>query len=167
MPTKSTESNSAAARRRSVARRRIGIGNECKCGENRPLALIAGSSPITCVECRRRKKGHKTIDRHHVAGRANHDFTIPVPANDHRATLTDDQYRWPKQTLDNPDSSPLLAAAGCIRGVIDTIAYLLDNLLLWIAQLLEHLDAFLTSRFGVKWWENMEIAVFLRLGDLA
>ena len=31
----------------------------CACGENRPFALIACSQPKICVECMRRKKGHK------------------------------------------------------------------------------------------------------------
>jgi hypothetical protein len=121
---------------------------------------------MMCVDCKRRKDGHKTVDRHHVAGKANHNLTIPIPAGDHRAILTQDEYRWPQRTRENPDGSPLLAAAGCIRGVIDTIVYLLKKLLLWIAQLLENLDTFLTSRFGVKWWENIEVAAFLRWDDL-
>jgi hypothetical protein len=87
-----------------------------------------------------------------VAGRANHGLTIPIPVNDHRSVLSNAQHEWPQRTLKNPDRSPLLAAAACIRGLIDTIKYLLDELILWIATFLEKLDAALTEYFGRRWW---------------
>lgn len=51
-----------AAARRSKAVRRVGIGARCACGENRPLALIAGSTPMICAECRRIKEGRSIYD---------------------------------------------------------------------------------------------------------
>ena len=80
------------------------------------------------------------MDLHHVAGKQNHDLTIPVPVNDHRAVLTPAMYDWAKATLENPTHSPFLAAAACIRGYIDTVRYLNDKLLPWIAEFLESAD---------------------------
>jgi hypothetical protein len=153
-----------AAKRRSVAARRVGIGNACVCGENRPLALVAGSNPTTCADCKRRQKGQSPFDAHHVAGKVNHPLTIPVPANDHRAILSEEQYNWPKATRENADGSPLLAIAGCIRGLYDTIVYLLQKLLLWIPEILEKLDAFLTMRLGAAWWCNEDYVNFTKGG---
>lgn len=155
----------ASAKRKSIAQRRIGIGNQCACGENRPAALIAGSDPMICEECRRHKKGHSRFDQHHVAGRANHALTIPVPANDHIAVLSERQYCWPKVTRENADKSPLLAGAGCIRGLFDSLVYLLEKLLLWIPPFLENLDAFLTEHLGKRWWCNETYIQFTNKGE--
>lgn len=105
-----------------------------------------------CMECVRRKRGKSTQDNHHPAGKANNPTTTPILANDHRAELNVAQYDWPKRTLENPEGSPLLAAAACIRGFVDTIFYLIDKLLLWIPEMLEVLDRFLAEKLGPKWW---------------
>jgi hypothetical protein len=153
-----------AAARRSKAARRIGINARCACGESRPLALITGSTPMICAECQRIKEGRSIYDNHHIAGKANHCLTIPVPANDHRAILSELQYTWSKAARENASSSPLVAIAGCIRGVYDVIVYLLDKLLLWGAEFLERLDAFLTSRLGPQWWRSPECVAFMKEG---
>jgi hypothetical protein len=145
-----------AHQRKSAAARRVGVGARCKCGEDRPEALITGSRPMTCAACKRTANGKSTLDRHHVAGKANHSLTIPIPVNDHRAILTADQYDWPKKTLENPDRSPLLAAASCIRGFISTVRYFLDKLLGWIPAVLELADQFLTHHLGPHWWTKIE-----------
>jgi len=85
-----------------------------------------------------------------------------VPVNDHRAILSPAQYDWPKETLENPDGSPLLAAAAHIRGFIDTIYYFIDKLLAWIPEFLEALHALLTKRLGPKWWRKTELQKFVR-----
>lgn len=155
----------AAAKRRSVAARRVGIGKACACGENRPLALIARSNPITCSECKRREQGQSPFDAHHVAGKANHCLTIPVPANDHRAILSEDQYNWPKATRENADGSPLLAIAACIRGLYKSLVYLLEKLMLWIPECVEALDAFLTIHIGEQWWTSNAYVDFMNGGN--
>jgi len=143
----------AAQQRKSVAARRFGHGAQCHlCGESRPEALIAGRNPLICADCERKKSGKTTLDRHHVAGKSNSPVTIPVPVNDHRARLSVDQCDWPRETLENPSGSPLLAAAGCVRGLADTLSYLIEKLLLWIPEMLETLDQFLTGKLGPKWW---------------
>lgn len=92
------------------------------------------------------------MDSHHPAGKSNSDFTVPVPVNDHRAILSQAQYEWPKETLENPDSSPLRAAAACVRGFVETAVYLTESLLKWIAGMLEVLDEYLQQKLGPKWW---------------
>jgi hypothetical protein len=139
-----------AYKRKATAERRIGIGKKCACGETRPEALIPRSNPTKCSECKRKEKGQHILDRHHVAGKANSKVTIPVPANDHRAELTEAQYDWPKRTLENPDGSPQLAAAACIRGYIDSTLYLNERLLAWIPALLEKQDASITEKVGSR-----------------
>lgn len=143
----------AAQQRKNVAARRFGPGAQCHlCRESRPEALIAGSNPAICIRCDRERHGRATRDKHHVAGKSNIPVTISVPVNDHRARLSADQRDWPKGTLENPSGSPLLAAAGCVRGFADTLFYLIEKLLLWIPEMLETLDQFLTDKFGPKWW---------------
>ena len=142
----------AAHQRKSVAARRVGENAQCACGELRPEALVRGSDPVICAACDRKKRDKSTSDRHHVAGRSNSPATIPIPVNDHRARLSTDQHDWPRQTLENPNGSPLLAAAACVRGFADTLFYLIEKFLLWIPGLLEALDAFLFEKLGPKWW---------------
>jgi hypothetical protein len=139
--------------RRAKAARRVGEKAQCTfCGEPRPEALIAGSNPMICFACDRAKNGSATMDNHHVAGEANGPITIPVPVNDHRAELSPAQYDWPRETLENPDGSPLLKAAAHIRGFSDTVLYLIEQGLLWVAEALEWLHAHLVEQLGPKWW---------------
>ena len=149
-----------AHRRKVIAARRVGVGARCSCGEDRPEALIAGSNPTICAACQRASKGCTTTDEHHFAGRANNPATIPVPVNDHRAVLSVAQGEWPKSTLTNTEGSPLLAGAACLRGCIDTIQYLIEKGLLWLADMLEKLDEVQVKKLGPKWWENTEIEQF-------
>lgn len=151
---------SGAHRRRVVAARRVGIDSRCSCGETRPEALIAGSNPIICAACKRANSGRTTLDNHHFAGKANHPMTIPVPVNDHRAHLSVAQEDWPKATLQNPHGSPLLAAAACLRGFVDTVLYLMEKALLWVADMLEQLDERQARELGPRWWVKTEIEKF-------
>jgi hypothetical protein len=54
----------------------------------------------------------------------------------------------------------LLAGAASVRGLIDTILYLIKQGLLWVADMLEKADTFLTQKFGKKWWIGTEIEKF-------
>lgn len=152
--------SSGAHRRKVIAARRVGIGARCSCGEDRPEALISGSSPIKCAACQRAAKGRTTIDEHHFAGRANNPATIPIPINDHRAILSVAQAEWPKSTLSNAEGSPLLAGAACLRGCIDTILYLIEKGLPWLADMLEKSDEVLLKKLEPRWWTNTEIEQF-------
>jgi hypothetical protein len=150
----------AAHVRHTIARRRIGRKRCASCGENRPETLIAGSKPMICAACQRKQQGKPSQDDHHPAGVANDPTTtIPVPVNDHQAELSTAQQDWPKETRENPRGSLLLKAAGCVRGLIDTLHYLIKRLLGWIPDMLEQLDALLTKLFGARWWERLGFVV--------
>lgn len=142
--------------REAIAERRLGRHRECVlCGETRVLPLEPNSNPRVCTECRRELEGKTIMDKHHVAGRANSDITIPIPANDHRAELSEAQREWPEKTPRNPDHCPLLAGAASIRGCADTIGYLIKNFL-WVAEMLEKLNEYLNEKLGRNWWSNTE-----------
>lgn len=100
------------------------------------------------------------MDHHHVFAKANNPTTVPTPVNDHCAGLSVAQCDWPKKTLENPDGSPLLAAAGIIRGFIDYIHYLIDKGLAWVVRMLEAADAFFTTQLGPQWWIGTELEQF-------
>lgn len=145
----------AAHRRKVIAARRTGE-NVCKCGEDRPEALITGSRPIICARCDRKLQRKKNTDGHHIAGQANDATTIAIPVNDHRAELSVAQQDWPPKTLQNSEGSPLLAEAARIRGFMDTSVYLMPRFLRPGAELLEYLDTILKQKFGQKWWKKEE-----------
>jgi hypothetical protein len=144
--------------RKSVAARRV-AAQYCKCGESRPEALIVLHGRAICAACKRTELCKSTLDKHHPAGSANHRATTAIPVNDHQ-TLTDAQYDWPKNTWENPERSPMLAGAACIRGYYETNAYLTDELLLWVARLLEALDEVLKERLGADWWDGTKLEAF-------
>jgi hypothetical protein len=150
--------------RREQTERRAGVDAQCACGESRAEALIVGSSPITCVECRRKRKGHRTVDLHHVAGSANDATTIPVSANDHVADLSERQRDWPRETLENPHGCPLRRAAACIRGFLDTVHYLIDRTVFWTALMLEAVSDLLAARLGPEWFRGTLIEQFAPAG---
>jgi hypothetical protein len=150
----------AAFVRKAKAQRRVGVSAKCKCGETRPEALIRKSQQVICHECMRKQEGKTTMDNDHPAGKANNPTVLAVPVNDHRADLNLAQLDWPQPTLENPEGCPLLAGAGCIRGFIDRVSYLLKKLIMWIPEMLEQLSAFLKRKLGPKWWVGTELEKF-------
>lgn len=146
--------------RREHATRRVGADAQCACGETRAQALIPGSTPITCVQCDRARKGRQVVDLHHFAGRANDPTTIPVSASDHVADLSERQRDWPRETLENPHGDPLRRAAACVRGVRDTLHYLIDRAVFWIAEMLEALSDMLVAKDGPTWFRGTPVERF-------
>ena len=139
--------------RKVTAERRVGVGAKCVwCGETRPEVLDRDSNPISCFSCQREQRGRTIFDLHHPAGEANSPVRVPIWVNDHVAECSALQHDWPKETLQNPDRSPLLAAAGRTRGYVETNAYLADKLLRQNAELLEALDEYLVKKLGPQWW---------------
>jgi hypothetical protein len=108
----------------------------------------------------RKKLGHSPLDSHHPAGQANHPATILIPVNDHRVVLSPAQYDWPPETWENPSGSPLLSGAACVRGYCETSNYLVAELLLRNAEMLEALDGFLKKKFGPEWWVGTDLERF-------
>jgi hypothetical protein len=141
------------AARKAKAQRRVGQGAACtRCGDGRPDMLVRSSRPKLCLKCYALENGTKTTQSHHVAGRANSPLTVEISVTDHR-TLSEAQYEWPPETLRNVDGSPLLCAAGALRGTCDFIAELILRLIECCAEFLENLDAWLREKYGL-WWNN-------------
>ena len=149
-----------AYRRSVVAARRFAIGTKCICGESRPEALVPGTKPTICYKCGRKFRKRKTRENHHLFGESNSPFTMSVPVNDHRAALSTAQYDWPRKTLQNEEGSPSLASAAFIRGFTDIIVYLIDEVLLPIAEMLEVLDTILKRKLGKKYWKKTKLKAF-------
>jgi hypothetical protein len=142
--------------RKSKTRRRVGQGVICsQCGESRAEALVARSRPKLCMQCYAVRRGKKTTETHHFAGKANSKITVEVPANDHR-TLSDAQYEWPAGVLSNTGASPLLAAAAFLNGTADFIENLIVNGIRYVADFLRRLDTWLRERAGQFWWRGTE-----------
>jgi hypothetical protein len=150
----------AAFEREARAARRAGEGSKCKCGEDRPLALIPGSDPVICSACQREKNDRSPFDNHHPAGKANSPITTQIHTNEHRVVLSPKQYEWPEETWENRKGSPLRASAACVRGYCETNDYLVASLLIPRAEMLEVLDAFLEKRLGPHWWVGTEMEPF-------
>jgi hypothetical protein len=149
-----------AASRRARARRLVGKHARCACGETRPEALIRGTKPTRCAACQRKRDGRATTDEHHVAGQNNHPLTVPVPVNEHRAVLTVMQMDWSETMRENPSGCPIIAGAAMLRGVVDTILYLIEQGVDWVIKLMEAASAYLREKWGDRWWVNTPIEPF-------
>lgn len=135
--------------------RRLGDGTVCsQCGERDPRALVPGADPVLCYECLAAAEGRPTKEEHHPAGRHNLTFTAMVPGNDHRV-LSENQQSWPEKTFHNPHGSPLLKAAGALRGWLNVLQIIIERGVGWIPAFLEALDAWLEERLGAEWWRQM------------
>jgi hypothetical protein len=124
------------------------------CPESDPFALTQTPDGLHCYECQALATGRSWTERQHPAGRRNHPATVPIPGNDHRV-VDDHKHEWPRETLRNPDGSPLLRAAACLRGWLDTLRLIVDRTVGWIPPFLERLDAWLTDQLGSGWWQQM------------
>ncbi len=119
------------------------------CLEEDPFALTGVAPDILCYECRRKQVAYE--EAHHIAGQYNDPLTVNLPGNMHRL-ISERQLGWPKQTLRNPDGSPLLKAAAWLRGYVDMMFVLIERGLAWIPDFLEWLDARLRELIGDHWW---------------
>jgi len=124
-----------------------------ECGERDPFALTLTPDGL-CYECQALAAGKSWIEGQHPAGRPNHPATVPMPGNDHRV-VDDHKNDWPRQTLRNPEGSPLLRAAACLRGWLDTLRLIVERTVGWIPPFLEQLDRWLTDQLGRGWWRQM------------
>lgn len=145
-------------RRRERAYEGFGTRNpKCSvpgCGETN-WRLITGSDPdsLLCYEHAAEAAGRSPIEGQHPPGHNNdQQFVVPMLGNLHR--LADEYKRdWPERTLRNPEGSPALKAAACVRAVIDWLRLMIDRMLGWIPPFLEWLDAKLSELHGAQWWQ--------------
>jgi hypothetical protein len=108
-----------------------------------------------CAEHAADRDARAWSEGHHVQGRRNdpHDV-IDIPANDH-AVLSELQRAWSRETLRNPDGSPLLHAAAALRGWLDILRLVIERTVGWIPPMLETLDEALRERLGPGWWHDL------------
>jgi hypothetical protein len=127
--------------------------HEPGCDETCPLALTGVEPDIYCYEHDLLRRGRPWLEAHHPLGWHNDPRTVDAPANDHRV-LSDLQLPWPRETLRNPDGSPLLRAAAAIRGWLDVLWLVITRSVGWVPEFLEELDAWLRERVGPRWWDD-------------
>lgn len=122
---------------------------------------LTGSEPdkLLCYEHAAEAAGRSPVELQHPAGRANDPgFTTPFLGNLHR--LMDEAKReWPERTVRNPEGSPMLKGAACVRAVNDWLRLIIERLLGWLPEFLEAADAALTEQYGPRWWESLGITV--------
>ena len=124
------------------------------CPEICPFMLSGVDPEIYCTEHEARRHGRPWLQAHHPPGQHNDPRTVLLPANYH-AIPSELQHLWPRETLRNPDGSPLLRAAALTRGLLDTL-YLVMVIASEVPVLLEQLDAFLRERLGERWWDEFQ-----------
>lgn len=124
------------------------------CTETDPIALTGARPNITCHEHLADQMDCRWTQYHHLSGQANSPDTGALPANDH-AAVSAMQSLWPRDTLRNPEGSPLLRAAAAVRGWLDMLRMMIERTLRWVPAALESLDALLTDRHGPRWWDQL------------
>ena len=123
------------------------------CDETCPFMFTGVHPVIRCYEHEQIRLERPWLEDHHLAGKKNDPRTVQVPGNEHRL-LSELQYRWPRETLRNPDGSPLLRAAAMIRGW-ENVLYVVMTVIAWVPLYLEQLDVWLRKEVGPRWWETM------------
>jgi len=121
---------------------------------------LTGSEPakLLCYEHEAETAGRSPVERQHPAGRRNDPtFVVPMLGNLHRL-MDEDKRDWPERTLRNPEGSPMLKAAACVRAVADWLRLIIERLLGWVPTFLEAVDAAFTERHGPRWWETLGLA---------
>ncbi len=144
-------------RRLTDTYRRLGTSEpECfrsDCNERDPFALVGFHPEVLCYEHDRVANGLNPIEADHRAGQRNDPMTLMIPGNDHRV-LSDMQIDWPRETLHNPNKSPLIRVVAMIRGFLDLLWLLIMRILPWIFAL-ENLDRLLVDAHGTDWWDAL------------
>jgi hypothetical protein len=126
------------------------------CPEADPFALSGVHPNLLCVEHEGNRSGRTWLQGHHLKGKRNDPSDVfSIPANDH-ALLSEYQRSWPRDTLRNPDGSPLLLAAAALRGWLDVLRLILERTVGWIPGFLERLDAWLRHKVGKSWWHEFD-----------
>lgn len=127
------------------------------CDEADPFALTGAHPDLLCVEHAADRDGRDWLEESHTAGRSNAPADAPpVPANDHSTLTHKHQAAWPRDTLRNPDGSPLLKAAAATRGWLDVLRLIIERTVGWIPGFLERLDEWLRIKIGDRWWGEFD-----------
>jgi hypothetical protein len=124
------------------------------CTETDPFALTGAHPDILCREHLADNLGNSWTEDHHPPGQHNDPFNGPLPANDH-GVVSELQGLWPRDTLRNPDGSPLLRAAAALRGWLTILRLIIERTVGWIPPALEELNRLLIKRIGPRWWDTL------------
>jgi hypothetical protein len=143
--------------------RTLGPNAYCShCGCVDPTALVKrtrqGKRVILCYECAQARDGKRTVEDHHLLGKASDEVTIPVPGNAHRV-LSDLQLDRSAALRDNPDRDPLIWLAQLCHALKDIFTYCvewLDRIAEWLLALSQELRA----QFGTGWWTALGVPPF-------
>ena len=119
------------------------------CKETDPLALT-GTHPRSIATSTMLVKRRPWLEAHHPSGRQMIRSTVEIPGNEHRVLSELQNATWPRETLRNPDGSPLLRAAAAIRGWLDLLWVVMHRTVGWVPASLEVLDAWLRERVGAR-----------------
>jgi hypothetical protein len=116
---------------------------------------LTGDDPehLFCYEHLAELQGRSPVECQHLIGHHNDEqLCMPFLGNLHRA-MDDGKKDWPQKTLLNPEGSPALKAAACVRAACDWAQVIVGCLMTWVALFLEWLDTRLTELHGRRWWE--------------
>jgi hypothetical protein len=138
---------------RLASRTRLPSGVACEaCLTTRHVSLSGGRA--LCYACRRATGGAKSLERDHLAGRANlGGLVVDLRANDHR-TVTELRLRMGVDTWPPAEGDPLLTLAHVLAGFA--------SLLFLFAQWLVALAADATIRLGAGAWAGAPPAPVVR-----
>jgi hypothetical protein len=92
----------------------------------------------------------------HFAGHHNDPVKAPIPRTTTASGANPRGQEWPRETLRNPDRSPLLWSAAIQRGVRDYLELILARYSAGAPEFLEMLDAWLRRRIGERWFEEFK-----------
>lgn len=126
------------------------------CNERNPFALTGADPDIYCYECHAIADGRSFTEEDHFASRRNDPAKDQIPGNDHRIKNDRQLHEWPRETLRNPDQSPLLWSAAMARGACAYLEIVLERYSDGIPEFHEALDAWLRRRIGERWFEEFE-----------
>jgi hypothetical protein len=134
--------------------------SRCGCADPTPLDCRTrqGKRVLLCYECAQVRDGKRTVEDHHLLGKANDKTKIPVPGNVHRV-LSDLQLDQPTALRDNPDQDPLIWLAQlchALKGMFTYCVEWLDRIGEWLLAL----SSRLRERFGTTWWDELHLPPF-------
>src|SRR4051794_9754553 len=120
------------------------------CGYTGP-ALVRGSEPTICYECRRAASGSATVEWHHIFGKANDkETTAGMLGNIHRE-MERARNQWPEEVRKNSLRDPLLWIIGVLFSTRDFFG-VMGGYVQRAGDWLLLLHGWLVVQLGAVWW---------------
>jgi hypothetical protein len=120
------------------------------CGERDPFALTGADPNILIWPIAMGAAGSRSTIR------AGGPTTRPLSRcrRTNHPVVTGYQSLWDRDTLRNPDGSPLLRGAAAIRAWLDILRLIIERTVGWVPVFLERLDDYLRHALGPDWWQQ-------------